>query len=240
MNSDRAATLREVTRELRKLAEPSRSVEARADKASRLKFMAIRVPMMRRRVKQGFSFYPNAPGEILKTWDHIWRSSAYYEVMSCPLFFYQLQGRGIAPWTFSVISGWSDRLENWGHCDLLSSVLANLCHNEPGIVYPFLLRLSQQQNEWKRRASAVSLIHYTGPRSTYLPVVKAFAVLSKLVTDDNRYVAKAVAWVLREYARGHSDELKDFVQSQAGFASSSVRRAIGAELPSLRPLLQGR
>jgi len=230
MSESLAARLREVTEALRPFGEPRRVADARSDKSSNLKFLAIRVPAIRSRIKEGFPFYAGSPQAILKTWNYIWACSPYYEVKSAPLMYYQLQGISVEPAIFDTLKSWIEIVDNWGHCDALSSIYSNVCHQEVDLAYPTFLRLTQHPSPWARRAAVVSLVHYTGKNAIYLDFAAMVAIIDRLLGDQDRYVAKAIAWVLRETAHRSPRSVAGYVRAKRDAMSPVVERHIRSEL----------
>lgn len=123
---DAAAYHDEILAHLQLLGDPQRVEEARNDKKSGLEFLAIKVPVLRNTVRAGFSFYTRSADEVLAIWDAIWRTSTYFEVMGAALIYYGNQGAKIVPETWPTLSTWQQRVENWAHCDSLSSIYSYL------------------------------------------------------------------------------------------------------------------
>lgn len=216
--------LREVTDAVRKHGEFSRVRSAKLDKRSSLQFMAVRVPVIRRIVTKGFSFYGEDESEVLATWDYIWNHSPFFEVKSVPIDYLSLRKAELGPRVFATVRHWITSVENWAHCDGLSYIYSYACHNDPTSVLPFLKELAKGNSIWQRRASLVSLVHYVGRASMYLPVDVVLSVVEQNVDQRSPYVRKAVYWVLREAARKHSTDVASFVSIHSAVLTKPARR----------------
>lgn len=232
----------EVTRAVSAVGDPDRVEEARGDKVSNLRFLAVRVPKLRSAVKQGFDFYNDPPGDVLATWDYIWWMSPHYEVMAAAIIYYQEVDRA-PPAVFPIVRRWAAKVENWGHSDGLAALFAAVCEKSQHQVYPALLELSVAESRWLRRIAVVSCVLGLRRGAFSLPLTQVWSVLDNVANDRDYYVAKAVAWVLREAMRANASMTLDYLRRNRpnfspairGRALSEFRRAFpNAEwLPSL-------
>ena len=113
----------EVAQALIAIGNPALGEAIRKDRGSQLEHLGIRFPELRKRVKQGFSFYDVPEQEVLEVWDSLWRSSPYGDVLVVALKYYApLVRKHVQPGLWPVVRHWSDRVDNWCHSDLLSGV----------------------------------------------------------------------------------------------------------------------
>ena len=216
------------------LGEPRRSAAARDDKKSRLEFLAIPVPILKKVATRDFSLSHLPESQALAVWDHVWQNSPYYEVMAVPLYYYRSRRLRIDPSAFEVIGRWIERVENWGHCDELSYVLSCLTELAPRRLLPYLHKLNASNNTWEVRASIVSTVHYSGKNSVYLPPDEVFSLLRRHVGNRNRYIANSVKWVLREMHRRYPSEVRRFALDHADDLGAAFLRLIGTVAGSAR------
>ena len=80
-----------------------------------------------------------------------------------------------------VVRQWIDRVDNWCHSDGLSAIYSRLLE-------------TNGESEWRRRATLVSLIHYTGKNAIFLPVKKVLPLVSNCIDDHRYHVQMAVGW----------------------------------------------
>lgn len=204
---------REVREALAPFAEPGRAEEARNDKKSSLSFLAVRVPAIERVVRKGFSFYARPPDEILAIWNAIWFSSPYFEVLAAAGMYYSLQHAKIDPATWPTLSTWSQRCDNWAHADQLAGIYSFLLAQGSSGVYGQLEEWNASDNQWLKRISLVSLIHYTGKNAVFLPPEQVFPLVTNCLGDERYYVQKAVGWVLREMGQAYPQAIDIFLQT---------------------------
>jgi 3-methyladenine DNA glycosylase AlkD len=202
----------EIYAKLRPLGEPSRAAFMKNYMKSQLEFLAIKVPVMRQVAREGFSFYGRSSEEMLAVWNSIWFSSSCFEVMCMPLFYYGRQGRKISPAAWDTLSTWSGHVENWAHSDSLSSIYSYLLAQNFDEVYGVMQQWNKAENQWLRRLSMVSLIHYSGKKAVFLPLDKVLPMLENCLEDERPYVQKAIGWVLREANYVYHAEISAFIE----------------------------
>ena len=225
-DADKARYLAELTALLVAQGQPRRAAAAQGDKGSAKTFLAIRVPVLRDIALRGFALPGLTPPARLEVWDHIWRTSPHYEVMSVPLLVYLAQGRKIDPAAFGVIRHWIDRVDDWGHCDNLSGVLSFLNHADKDAVMPYLEALGRSGDIWRVRASMVSLIHYSGKNAVYLTPAEVLPFLDPHLAHPDKYVANAVGWVLREMNHAYPAEIGGYVRANRDrLTGTALRKA---------------
>jgi hypothetical protein len=227
------SALKEVTSALKDIGEPDRGEGAQNDKASSLKFLAIRVPVLRARVRDGSSFFDVNESARLAVFDYLWHVSPFYEVKAVPLYYLRLHPDALTIPAFRTIRKWIPNVDNWGHADAIAGVLAKLNRKHHEQIYPFLVRLNSAESVWAVRISIVALVDYTGKNSAYLGPKEVLPLLERHLSNQNKYVARSVGWVLREMRRAYPIEIERFVRARvekisAEALSVSGLRSIGA------------
>lgn len=206
----------EVFARLQPLGQPEQTPMMKNYMKSRLEFLAIKVPMLRKALQEPFSFSSRPADELLAIWSDIWFSSPYFEVMSAALMHYRRHGAKIAPEVWPTLARWSSRIENWAHSDELSTIYSYLLEQHPAEVYSQLQTWNVSDELWLRRLSLVSLIHFSGKKAVFLPLERMLPLVSACIDDRRYYLQKAVGWVLREMAHAYPDEIRAFLEAQKG------------------------
>lgn len=211
----------EITKALTAIGNPAFGKAVQQDRGSKLKHLGIKFPALRRRVKQGFSFYELPEEQVLKVWDSLWSSSPYADVLFAALEYYlPIVKKQVPANLWSVVKGWTPRIDNWCHSDGLSSLYSRILENDPKEVYPQLVEWNRAEGEWLRRISLVSLIHYTGRNAVFMPLKKVLPLVSNCLADERYYVQTAVGWVLREMGQVHQSEITKYLETNAGRLST--------------------
>lgn len=233
---------REVVEALTAIGNPAFGKAVQQDRGSKLKHLGIKFPALKRRVKQGFSFYELPENQILEVWDSLWHTSPYGDVLFAALEYYlPIVKKQVPKNLWSVVKGWAPRIDNWCHSDGLSAIYSRILESNQKEVYTQLVEWNQAEGEWLRRISLVSLIHYSGKNAVFMPLKKVLPLVTNCLDDERYYVQTAVGWVLREMWQVHQPEVTQYLQTHAGRLSTpafsrAVERLNAKELTKLREL----
>jgi len=233
---------REVVEALTAISNPAFGKAVQQDRGSKLKHLGIKFPALRRRVKQGFSFYELPEDQILEVWDALWKTSPYGDVLFAALEYYlPIVKKQVPANLWSVVKGWAPRIDNWCHSDGLSSIYSRILESNQKEVYPQLVEWNQAEGEWLRRISLVSLIHYSGKNAVFMPLKKVLPLVTNCLDDERYYVQTAVGWVLREMGLVYKSEVLKYLETHSGKLSApafsrAVERMNANELARLREL----
>lgn len=117
----------EVVKALTAIGNPAFGKAVQQDRGSRLKHLGIKFPALRRRVKQGFSFYELPEDQILEVWDALWKTSPYGDVLFAAIEYYlPIVKKQVPANLWSVVNGWAPRIDNWCHSDGLSAIYSRI------------------------------------------------------------------------------------------------------------------
>ncbi|MBV6457847.1 MAG: hypothetical protein HONBIEJF_00967 [Fimbriimonadaceae bacterium] len=198
------------------------------DRGSQLEHLGITFPVLRRRVKEGFSFSRDDPAAVLEIWNHLWMTSPIGEVLFAAIEFYApVVRKSPSPELWPVMRNWPVRVDNWCHADGLCGLYSRLLQADVAGVFPQLEAWNAEDSVWLRRISLVSLIHYSGRHAVFLPPETVLPMAERCLDDHRHYVQTAVGWVLREMARQHPDEIMEFLEGHARrLGSKAFARAV--------------
>jgi 3-methyladenine DNA glycosylase AlkD len=214
---------REVLQALTAIGNPTFGKAVQQDRGSQLKHLGIKFPELRRRVRQGFSFYGLPEEQVLEVWDSLWQTSPYGDVLFAALEFYApIVRKRVKPGLWPVVCEWSHRIDNWCHSDGLSALYSRILESYPAEVYPQMIVWNHSEGEWLRRISLVSLIHYSGRNAVFLPPEKVLPLVSNCLDDHSYYVQTAIGWVLREMGYVYKREIMNYVETHAERISSQA------------------
>jgi 3-methyladenine DNA glycosylase AlkD len=233
---------REIVKALTAICNPAFGKAVQKDRGSKLKHLGIKFPALRRRVKQGFSFYELPEDQILEVWDALWKTSPYGDVLFAAIEYYlPIVKKQVPANLWSVVKDWAPRIDNWCHSDGLSSIYSRILESNQKEVYAQLVEWNQAKAEWLRRISLVSLIHYSGKNAVFMPLKKVLPLVTNCLDDERYYVQTAVGWVLREMRQEYPSEVIKYLQTHANKLSApafsrAVERMSAKELKKLREL----
>jgi 3-methyladenine DNA glycosylase AlkD len=210
------------------------------DRGSQLEHLGIRFPDLRQRVKKGFSFYDLPEEHVLEVWDTLWKTSPYGDVLFAALEFYSpIVKKKVSPALWPVVRQWSARVDNWCHSDGLSAIYTRILESYPAEVHPQLVSWNHSENEWLRRISLVSLIHYSGKNAVFLPPKKVLPLVSNCLDDQRYYIQTAIGWVLRETGNDYKCVIIIYLVAHAGKISApAFSRALEKYSPNERARLK--
>ena len=226
----------EVLHALQALGNPSFGRHMAKDRGSALNYVGIRVPALRRRVREGFSFYDLDPETVLAVWDDLWMGSDWGDVLFAAQEYYgPIVRKRVDEAYWPVMKRWIDRVDNWCHSDGLSGTYSRLLEADPASVMPVLERWNKDEALWPRRVSIVSLIHYSGKNAVFLTPDEVLPMVDRCVEDRRQPMQKAVGWVLREMWRAYPGEIQTYLETNAArIAPSAFTRAIERMSPPMR------
>jgi 3-methyladenine DNA glycosylase AlkD len=218
----------EVVAALRLVGDRRYGEAIRADRKSSLQYLGVPTPDMRRAVKRGFSFYALDEAAILDTWDSLWNESPYGDVLFAGIDYYRhTWPRRPSPVLWPVVQKWVGRVDNWAHADALAGLYSFILERYPSDVWPQIEAWNRGSEEWPRRISLVSLIHYSGKNAVFLPAEQVLPLITNCLDDRQYYVQTAVGWVLREMGGAYSEAVRAYLEQDAGRISAvAFTRAI--------------
>jgi hypothetical protein len=157
----------EVVEALAAIGNPTLGKAIQQDRGSQLEHLGIKFPDLRRRVRQGFSFYGLPKEQVLVVWDSLWRTSPYGDVLFAALEFYApLVKKQADPDLWPVMREWVDRVDNWCHSDGLSAIYSWMLAGNPVDVYPQIV-LWNQARENGSGARLLSVLSITRARTQF-------------------------------------------------------------------------
>ncbi len=190
---------------------------------SKLRFIGLRTPDLRKVFLDGFSFSGRDPGEIAKIWNYIWWNSDCYEVMSLALAWFDdpKQKKELKVY-WPLLKKWPVRIDNWAHSDTLSGIFARAHENSPGETYKTFAKWNGSKNPWLRRISIVSLLYYSSQRKKYPSLSKIKTLLKPQLNFDHYYVQKGVGWTLREAGNVYPFPVYEFIENNIESISATA------------------
>lgn len=193
-----------------------------------MKYVGIRVPALRRRVREGFSFLEREPRDVLDIWDDLWMGSEWGDVLFAAEEYYRpLVRKRVLPMYWPVMRHWIGRVDNWAHSDVLSGTYSRLLEADRGSVMHELRRWNAGDDLWRKRVSIVSLIHYTGRNAVFLTPEEVLPMVDRCAEDTRQPMQKAVGSVLREMWHAYPAEIRAYLEANAGrLARGAYTRAI--------------
>jgi len=223
----------ELIAELKKSGKRMRALHEKRYLKSDRTFFGVAVPVIRKLAApiaaefkknddlRGALRYAHA---LWQTEVHEPRTSAILIIAGCePLYDEQVWELG---------RGWLDQIDNWGHCDGISSyLLAPLLQNSHQTYRSRrrdVTRWIRHDNPWVRRAALVSTIRNIRADKECKLILK---LASRDVTDPDYFVQKGLGWMLRECAHHNPREVISFIQQHRDLMRRSTITNAISRLP---------
>lgn len=111
---------------------------------------------------------------------------------------------------FKVLEKWVNRyVNNWASCDTLCNhTIGDFVEMYPDFVHN-LVKWTESENRWVKRASAVSLII---PARKGLFLEDIFSIADSLLSDTDDMVQKGYGWLLKAASQAHEKAVFDYIQ----------------------------
>jgi 3-methyladenine DNA glycosylase AlkD len=173
--------------------------------------LGLPVPQQRNIFKKGYSFSKEPLMVQLKIWDKIWEETKMFEALTQAAFFPEKHWKKLGSvQTFKTLKSWIKKVDNWGHSDLFSSIIAKILVTDEQMVFNQLIKWNASKNPWERRQSIVPLAMYHR-RNKHIPFKQVISLVENLIHDDHYYVQKGVGWSLREIGTQYPEETWKFM-----------------------------
>jgi 3-methyladenine DNA glycosylase AlkD len=144
--------------------------------------------------------------------------SGYLEEGSCANTLLEPFHKSFSLADWPLFDHWLDSFNCWATTDSFCLKVAAHVVLRSGPPVDWLVRWSQAESVWKRRASLVSLIRCA---RVARDVDLAFSLCDSLLSDEQAMVQKAIGWLLKELCKGDQAATEHYLQTRA----NSVRRS---------------
>ena len=211
---------KEVDRELSKLSKhykPGRWIPEDYIGAgnSKFVFLNLKVPYIRQRQKEGYTFSSKTIEKQWKIWTYIWKNTPYFESALSAAHFINSRPIEELYKNRKQLLQWQNRVDNWALSDELSNCYSRLLEHNKSEILPQYQAWNKSKNPWERRQSMVGLLFYSRFRNKYLPYKKILSFIEPHLDDSHYYVQKAVGWTLRECWNVYPEQTMKFMKKYA-------------------------
>lgn len=166
--------------------------------------------------------------EVFNLCEELWQSG-YMEESFIACSWSYLIYKDYEPEDFKILEKWlNNYVDNWASCD-------TLCNHTIGTfleMYPDylaeLIRWTESENRWMRRASAVSLI-IPARQGKFLKDI--FNIADILLLDQDDLVQKGYGWMLKAASQAHQKEVFDYVMKNKMIMPRTALRYAIEKLP---------
>ena len=214
---------------LQAAADPVRAAGAQAYMKSQMPFLGVRVPEVRRIVKDASAGHP--PGnlaELQSTVLTLWRNAGFREERYAAI---ELTGLKVAAGELSMLALYEEIIRTGAWWDLVDGVahrLGGLLQAHRAELTTVLERWGRDVDFWVRRAAITAQLGAKSATDTALLA----AVIEANLDDPEFFIRKAIGWALRQYARTDPDWVRAFVQRHGEHLSPLSRKEALRSLPA--------
>lgn len=191
---------------------------------SKLKYLNIKIPLVRKTFQNGFSFYhlKNKKVDIDQSWrifDFIWNQSEYFEVMLLSSYFVASLPIEEKIKKKKLLISWIAKVDNWAHSDEMSAHYSQMLEFDNSLLKVYD-KWNRSKNPWERRQSLVGLLFYSRFRKKPLSWKRIKPFVDSLLDDEHYYVQKGVGWCLREAYNLYPKVVYSYLYSHVGNISA--------------------
>lgn len=200
----------QIRAELRAVADPERAPQMQAYMKSRLPFLGVPVPDVRRLARELAGHHPFASRSDLETTvSALWTEARFREERYAATALLDTRSARalrspdlLALYRELIVSGaW------WDHVDELARRVGELRARWPEVITPELRRWTVAEDVWLRRASIICQLG--AGRDTDLELLAA--AIEANAGAREFFLRKAIGWALRDYARVDPQWVRGFV-----------------------------
>lgn len=196
------------------------------------KMLGLNVPAQRAIFKKGYSFSALVLPDQMKIWNEIWNETKVFEILTQAMFFPEKNVKKLdQAELLHMFKKWIRKVDNWGHSDMMSAVIAKMLVNYPDPTFGQLQKWNGSKNPWERRQSIVPLAMYHR-RNQDLDYGLVIALVKKLLEDDHYFVQKGVGWSLREIGTQYPNEIWKFLNENIRKISAIAFTASVEKIPA--------
>lgn len=219
---------------LREAADPALAPAMQAYMKSAMPYLGVRVPAVRALTRGAEKDAPPADlAALTATAGALWRSASYREERYAATALLdtatarRLRDASLLPLLEKMIrSGvW------WDHVDEVSHRVGDLLALDRDAMTPVLRAWAGDDDRWIRRSAIIAQLGHKSRADLALLT----AVIEGNVDQRDFFIAKAIGWALREYARTDPEWVRAFLERHADRMAPLSRREARKHLPVTTP-----
>lgn len=219
----------EIRASLRAAGDPVRGAGAQAYLKSSMPSLGVRVPEVRRIVRQAAKTQPYRTLELLRR-DvlRLWRGAQVREDRYAAI---DLTGLRLAEGDLGMLPVYEEIIRTGASWDLVDGVqhrIRGLLLAHRPVMEPLLLKWSVDPDFWIRRAAITSQLGAGTATNTEL----LSRVIMANVADNEFFIRKAIGWSLRVYGKTDPEWVRDFAARHTDSLSGLSYREAVRNLPS--------
>jgi 3-methyladenine DNA glycosylase AlkD len=219
--------LRAIRRSLRDHADPAKAPIMQAYMKSAMPYLGVQTPDHRRICRDVFRAHPL---DSFETWRDsiltLWRNAEYREeryaaiaLAAFPAYRDFRTLRALPLYKEMITTGaWWDYVDG-----IATHQIAELVRKSPARMSAILRKWAAGDDLWLRRSAILAQLHFKADTDLFL----LYDCIRPSLGQSDFFLAKAIGWALRQYARTDPNEVLQYVQNhRAELSPLSVREAL--------------
>jgi 3-methyladenine DNA glycosylase AlkD len=229
MRSDRGGAIhgplaRAVRRSLRAVADPQKAPFMQAYMRSKMPYLGVQAPALRRTIKPIFAAHPLASqGDWQVAVLELWRGARFREERYAAI---ELAGLPVYRCfrTFEVLPMYEEMIVSgawWDYVDAIATQqIGELLAGDPAKIAGVLRDWALGRDLWKRRTAILAQLKFKSDTDLDL----LYHCILASAHSKEFFLRKGIGWALREYAKTNPEEVKRFVRQHETLLSPLTRR----------------
>ncbi len=223
--------------------KPEDFLKGQNSEISRLKFLNMKMPVLRNELDTLFSTKTESHGEhLFEDMQNLWFESDVFDAKIIALYWLDKQNINFLIKNHRHVLSWTSEIDNWAHSDTLCSIYARMFEHSQKLLLPTYLKWNKHPNSWLRRCSMVGTFYYSYHREKPAPFSLAKKLVTPHFTAKEYYVQKGVGWTIREMYNVYPNETIGFIENNLHKLTPIAWVAASEKLPAKikTPLLKKR
>ncbi len=215
---------RAILRALRKVSDPERAPLQEAYMKSKMPFLGVVAPDLRKAAKRVFDDHPLVEEAVwLEAITALWRGARYREERHAAI---QLAGHGqyrrwLTPNAVPVLEEMVVTGAWWDFVDTLATHhFGTLLANHPKTMKPLLKRWATDDDMWRRRTAIICQLKFKSATDE----AQLFHAIEASKLSREFFLRKAIGWALREYSKTEPQVIIDYIAKNADTLSGLSKR----------------
>ena len=224
------ARIRALTLSFEALADPEHAVFHKAYHKSAMTFLGLRVPDLRRLVKEHIPMRPKlGRAEAFDLAAQLWDLKTH-EHRQAALILLARVAKDLTLADLPTIKRMTRDVDGWALLDTLAvHVLGTGAVHHGDAMLDKVRPWSKHSYLWTRRTSVLIHLGWTRAKLELRP--QAWSTFDELLEERSFFIRKAIGWTLREACKLEPEKVRDFLIAHANRVSGLTRREGSRNLP---------
>ena len=220
----------ELLRDLKEQGDPEQSKnQARYLKTSKLFFLGLNLPTIHKTTKVHVKGVPIE--DLVEPMIELWKQPFFETRIAAIDIMTIYVKKGDVEVALPIISGWIDDIDTWALMDPLGGRCLGILLLRDQLLEREFVKWRSSSNFWRRRASVLPYLHLSA-KTVYKKdyVQRILDAVKPHISDQEFFVGKAAAWVLRELSKREPEIVRAFIDEHRNEMTPLVIREASKKL----------